>query len=432
MKLSETQEAIKNSMLRFITEDTAQVMVYSGIAGCGKSTILVSMFKDYKEITKSSTKLNYYDNEKLLFTATTNVASENLVSQGVPSQTIYKELGLRIVQDWKSKTAELVGGRDIGSINNTTIVVDEYSFIDEDLKSYLNFFLREFTNKLILVGDSEQFLNISSETDLTVQFSNPRLVESEETFRFKEPVFSDYIRILKQHVKDRVIHRIPPRVGNTLFVCSDEIFVSNLRHSFREGKDCTVIAFTNNTVAKYNKNIRKVLGLSNDPKTITHLQLKNPVIRYAGCTKIGGKNLTSVELTNIKGSLSIILDNANINHSVFLTVYKKFLYLVEDMAPVKRLITKLRKDKKWDYVKKLTERVTLLNYGYAMTAHSSQGLSVDEVFLDLTDLPKLGYVLERNTIARLIYVAISRAKSKIYIRGQIPYELTGSYVSYTK
>jgi len=430
MKLSETQEDIKNAMLEFIANDTAQVMVYSGIAGCGKSTILVQLLKDHLEIDRTSSKLSQFSvSQTLSLTATTNVASEHLMSQGASCQTIYKELGLRVVQDYKNKTSTLAGaGTRVNFHANTVIVIDEYSFINEQLKKYLDLFLMKSSNKLILVGDSEQFLNIDSKTDLTVQFNHPRLIESEETFRFKEPVFADYIRQLKQDVKDRVINRIPDRVGNTLRVCSDDVFVSNLRHSFREGKNCTVIAFTNNAVAKYNRNIRNVLGLSNDPSTITHLQLKNPVIRYAGCIKVGGKNLTPVESTTLNSTIGRLLHDSNIQHSTFITKKGALLYVVEDMAPVKRLISKSRKASRWSDVKKLTERVTLLNYGYASTAHSSQGLSVDEVFLDLTDLSKLGHVLDRNTIARLIYVAISRARIKIYIRGQVPYELTGSYL----
>ena len=64
-----------------------------------------------------------------------------------------------------------------------------------------------------------------------------------------------------------------------------------------------------------------------------------------------------------------------------------------------------------------------IDYGYAITAHKSQGSTFDNIFMDLRDImyykPKTGNYRKRfdkDMINRLIYVAMSRASNKVIMK----------------
>ena len=54
---------------------------------------------------------------------------------------------------------------------------------------------------------------------------------------------------------------------------------------------------------------------------------------------------------------------------------------------------------------------------HACTTHKSQGSSYNAAFVDLTDIGECG---EWETVARMLYVAISRAKHRVYLYGSLP------------
>ena len=97
------------------------------------------------------------------------------------------------------------------------------------------------------------------------------------------------------------------------------------------------------------------------------------------------------------------------------------------MSIINSIKRKLKKAKYWETIYEVDRCIVPLNYGYASTVHSAQGMSVKYLFIDFTDLHKLNHILSKTTIARLIYVAISRASHKVFIRGQIPYNLQGVF-----
>lgn len=55
---------------------------------------------------------------------------------------------------------------------------------------------------------------------------------------------------------------------------------------------------------------------------------------------------------------------------------------------------------------------------YACTVHKSQGSTYDEVFINLTDFKRM-YASDPKMTARLLYVAFSRAKHRVYLTGDI-------------
>ena len=73
------------------------------------------------------------------------------------------------------------------------------------------------------------------------------------------------------------------------------------------------------------------------------------------------------------------------------------------------------KDKKnYKFIYALNKAYTM-DYKFASTVHKAQGSEFDAVFVDVNDIKKSILPNYYDTYARLMYVALSRAKKKVYI-----------------
>ena len=58
------------------------------------------------------------------------------------------------------------------------------------------------------------------------------------------------------------------------------------------------------------------------------------------------------------------------------------------------------------------DRAFTMDYAFATTVHKAQGSEFNNVFIDFNDIKK---AMGDDTYARLMYVAISRAKRRLYV-----------------
>jgi hypothetical protein len=85
-----------------------------------------------------------------------------------------------------------------------------------------------------------------------------------------------------------------------------------------------------------------------------------------------------------------------------------------DRALVLKYYSGLRK---WDRFFRIKAQFPDLRSVSASTTHKAQGSTYNSVIVDLADI---GKSTNKEQTARLQYVALSRPKSRIYVRGQLP------------
>jgi ATP-dependent exoDNAse (exonuclease V) alpha subunit len=68
------------------------------------------------------------------------------------------------------------------------------------------------------------------------------------------------------------------------------------------------------------------------------------------------------------------------------------------------------------YLNEIREHWIDLRAQYACTIDKSQGSTYDQVFIDLDDIAKCNVP---SQVARMCYVAVSRAKHKVYLTGDL-------------
>lgn len=159
--LNPEQEAALTTLLEFIQDDDQKVIVIDGMAGCGK-TFLVNYFIHalaQNNITLKDLGLPY-KNYNIVLTATTNKAAEALGDTTCENViTIHSALGLRVNHNNETNKTELVRSYDGKSLFNSIVVVDEASFVDEELKELIHDSIEGC--KVIYMGDPAQLTPVN-------------------------------------------------------------------------------------------------------------------------------------------------------------------------------------------------------------------------------------------------------------------------------
>ena len=100
--------------------------------------------------------------------------------------------------------------------------------------------------------------------------------------------------------------------------------------------------------------------------------------------------------------------------------YTKEEYLItvfKNNEDRKKVLKYYSSKKVWDLFFKIKNHFPELRPIAASTAHKAQGSSYDIVIVDLEDI---GNCSDKEQVARMQYVALSRARNKIYIKGELP------------
>ena len=84
------------------------------------------------------------------------------------------------------------------------------------------------------------------------------------------------------------------------------------------------------------------------------------------------------------------------------------------------LIKSYAKAKDWQTYFQLKDELCDFRPNHALTVHKSQGSTYENVFIDLSDV---GKNKQASEIARLMYVAATRASKKLYLYGALPERL---------
>jgi hypothetical protein len=225
----------------------------------------------------------------------------------------------------------------------------------------------------------------------------------------------------KQTVLTGVFTPITEVPGVIDFVDS-ETLKGILEREFRtEDPAKRVLAYTNERVIQYNTYIRQIRGYK-QPYEVGEILTNNQAAELAGKERLYtdqvvrvSKILDSFEDTTSFGgfpfdAVTLELEDVTNLQPYVLTVFAN---------PARR--TEMMKGyanrKNWEKYFKLKNTYPDLRSVAASTTHKAQGSTYDSVIVDLADI---GKCTNKGQTARMQYVALSRPKSRIFIRGRLP------------
>ena len=366
-----------------------KVFILTGGPGTGKTTVINGIIAVYALLEELD--LRKKSNLPILLAAPTGRAARRMNElTGLPSATIHRHLGMTGDDD----TSHLEDYLDADFI-----IVDEFSMVDTWLANQL-FSNISSTSKILIVGDSDQLPSVSPGQVLADLLQIPSIPQT----RLE--------RIYRQSEE------------STIVTLASQIRQGILPADFTHKKaDRSYFEIASNQIPATIEKILDAAIRSGIPAR--DIQVLAPM--YRGAAGIDAINQLMQELLNPlkKGQISFeasqfqyrsgdkvihLVNDAEVN------VFNGDLGYITDLIPGKYTESKqdeMMIDFDGNEVVYPRNEWYKIRLAYAMSIHKSQGSEFPVVFLPITSASKR--MLERN----LIYTAITRAKSKLILLGEL-------------
>ena len=366
-----------------------KIFILTGGPGTGKTTVINGIIAVYALL--EGLDLRKKSNLPILLAAPTGRAARRMNElTGLPSATIHRHLGM-------------TGDDDTSHLENYLdadfIIVDEFSMVDTWLANQL-FSNISSNSKILIVGDSDQLPSVSPGQVLADLLHIPLIPQTrlEKIYRQSEEstivTLASQIRqgILPSDFTQKKADRSYFEIASSHIPASIEKILAAALRSGIPARDIQVLAPMYRGTAGIDAINQLMQDLLN-PHQKDQISFEAPQCHYRKGDKI-------IHLVN----------DAEIN------VFNGDLGYITDLIPGK--YTESKQDEiildfdgnEVNYPRNEWYKIRL---AYAMSIHKSQGSEFPVVILPITSSSKR--MLERN----LIYTAITRAKSKLILLGEL-------------
>jgi len=406
IELNTCQKKAKEEIFSFLLSDK-QMYYLSGGAGYGKTTLLADIHNNFKELYLNKTKEYNIDNpiKEIHYTATTNKAATVLSENGLIASTVHSYLGLKVYNDYKTGETKLSINKSKWSIKyNTLLIIDEASMIDVKLKEYILMALCKNTSKVIFVGDKNQLKAVKG-GDFTVfdickgsSLNTLMRVQNNDNLKWLNSLFKQGVELGQKAPKEFLLNHADQVLTNTNITDAiKECFIDPSHNN-------VFLAYTNKVVVDFNKYVRKLRNLP-DATQIGEQLISNQVLFTRQNTMIATEELVKIDSIGSKTTYcGLTVFNVETD--------KGTVYLPKSLEELRALSKQYKKEKDWYNYYSLVENVADFRPKDAQTVHKSQGSTYNNVFLDINDLYSCK---QPDTLIRLLYVAVSRAKHKLIV-----------------
>ena len=402
----------------------------TGYAGTGKSTALL------KQLTTIAGK----DKDDTIVLCPTHKAAHRLLPKipfGIEIKTIHSLLGwIPAINENAEKIEhiDIVAKTDRKIEEYNTFIIDEGGMMSEEMFMELVAKIEDARNfdtdgiKIYVYLDPYQLLpvkgrQIQLDEEFTTKLTTQHRAESPDVVA----LFTKFVEFLEgTNTKDLKIDfsENVKKVSTTEAVQLFDITKDRL------------LAYTNEVVGWYNKEISIYNGIQSFVGQ--HGQLgSNPDLVYVE-DMIDKSDVVLSDVITWYLDNNMLLQNSNISAKYMELEFSSLLKLdgiefakvaingTTKIVPVvlgiynaysltKQIKAAAIKDKKnYKFIYALNKAYTM-DYKFASTVHKAQGSEFDAVFVDVNDIKKSILPNYYDTYARLMYVALSRAKKSVYI-----------------
>ncbi len=408
------KEALENIEKQLINGN-ALAYTLMGYAGTGKTTLAGEIAGKAKE--KGWT---------VIFIAPTNKAAEVLRKKGNGADTVH---GLVYkIDKWGNKTKAWPFAEEHRNEDGGLIICDEASMLSDVLLNDLEEYALHMEYKIMYMGDPFQLPPVGAYTR-TVFDNEHKSVLTQVMRQGEGSSILDWATALREKKA-----AFSPTVTNGDVSVEDKSTLWNdYLAKLKSGKDITMVTWKNEARVRFNMGVRKVLGY--EGKT---LQAGEPIMGISnGMFLRNGETQNVPENIEFVGTHKLFVDVPNRDKALPVKAefyqykdedgYTHRIILVPDFQGAAIAPQKLKGIKYWlgkdapQFLRRFVEMygkkpglapdVTIATYGYAITAHKSQGSQWEEVYI--TGTSKL--YNEQLTNARWLYTAVTRAESKVHI-----------------
>lgn len=418
--LNAGQQHAADKCMEFLFSSEKEFII-SGPAGVGKtylmSYIIDNIIPRYHEMCKIMGIKAEYDD--VVMTATTNKAAD-VLSKSVkrPTQTACSFFNLTVKDDYATGQSYLKQTSMWKIHQRKVIFVDESSMVDT--AQWMKFHEGTANCKLIYVGDRHQLAPVHEDLSPVYKHNAPMVELLQPVRNANQPALMAVCQQLRDTVGSGVFKPIQI-VPGVIDLLDGQQMQDEIYHQFQQQThEARILAYTNKRVIEYNDHIRAIRQL---PSVFTagEFLVNNTVYHHRK-----GTISVEMELEVLKnhGPDRILIDK---EHDVyldvnFLDIQDSFGDIITRVAsPTNRthfdqLVKHYARMKNWRQMYELKNNFADLRPRDAATVHKSQGSTYDTVFVDLGNISTCNIP---NQVARMLYVAFSRAKTRVFLYGNL-------------
>lgn len=418
LSLNEGQQAAADGFFQFLF-DKGNELIISGPGGVGKTFLMGFLIDEIMPRYQQTCRMMGIPSEynDVIMTATTNKAADVLAqATGRPAQTIHSFLNLKVTDDYATGKSKLTKTRNWKIHNNMIIFVDEASMIDYPLLEMI----REGTHKckIVFVGDHCQLAPVMEPISPIYRSNLPFYELTQPMRNSDQPALMEICQQLRNTVETGKFNPIMIRPGVIDHLNSDQM-EQEVFNYFAEPTNSRILAYTNQQVVAYNNHIREIRQLVSS-YTLGERLINNNAIQFKADMMSVEEEVQIVRLSDVTEMVEISPDvdlevrRADLRNK-FGSVYTD-VPLPEDKNHFNALIKFYQKDKNWNRYFHLKNTYPDLRPRDAATVHKAQGSTYDTVFVDLSNLSTCHNPV---VVARLLYVAFTRARTRVVLYGEL-------------
>ena len=429
MQLTQDQQNAINVFMDFLLDDKAKYMVLEGPAGTGKTTLIAHLLKVMRTREKLYTVLlgnKSKENQwRVVVTATTNKAAGVLSEMDeTVAPTIYSFLNLRAKEDYKTGELSFIPGRGYGEKSGYLLIVDESSMLNDSIFLHIDECLQN--SKVLIVGDPYQLLQPTGPSApkasiypvmkslICTRASLTQIVRHDSVIAQVGKQYRDAVETLQFPVVESNGVDIIEVNGSTF----KDMVINTFVDTPYTANKARILCWTNPQVQAYNMYIRAARGLGALLEEGEVLVTNNTICSYGTKDFKGIATDTPVRITAIHNDLEqlgVCGRMVTVNHC-----YKKFL--PNNPLEIPPLLRKMYQGKHFGHYFEIKNEWLDLRPIYTSTVHKAQGSTFDTVFVDQANI---GRCTEPTDVARLMYVAITRAAKQVVLYGALPTRYQG-------
>lgn len=397
-------------------------MIISGPGGCGKTHLMGYMIDEVIPHYHNTCKLMGIQPDFLSvqMTATTNQAAEELSkATRRPCKTIHSFMNLRVTENHATGGTFIKKTKAWCVHRNTILFVDEAPMIDTILR---NLILEGTCNcKIVYVGDDCQLAPVKEPISpiYKANLLDVPLIEPMRTNIPELQLVNDTLRSRVPKVEFGAIQLAPGLVD---WLDGPAMEQEVIKHFSAKQTNSRIMAYTNDAVIEYNAYVRGMRGL---PNLLTDGEYL--VCNSAYAPKGEGNETLSVQslvkVTEAAGHYVEMPITETVKMWVqYVNLEDKYGNIIQrvpvpaDRAHYKNLLKYFGDCKDWSMYFFVKNNFPDLRERDSSTVYKAQGSTYDISFIDVTNISSCN---RPDVVARMLYVATSRARQRIIFYGDL-------------
>lgn len=400
-----------------------EVLRIQGPPGCGKTTVIEMIVRHYLQLNELQTMIDP-ETEKLssaniFLSATTNKATSVIFEEvcqslekdygAISCTTIYSLLGLKVFNDFSTGKTKVIApkNRNLRHFpDNALVIIDEASYTDYTLWKHIQEQLFDKKLNVILIADYYQSTPVNCKLSPIFDPSIPVYTLTE---RFRYPVGSAIHQNSLLCEKAIDTGEVDKLIFDNTFerIRAADMGALIKHHMIDNDFNTRILAYRNNTVVNYNKEICNAKFGDN----FFHVGQKVVANRFY---KIGGEIIHNEQHLTVRsvGEEYTYIYGIRVKNLTFKEYGQVEFPIPVDFNQFREVLKRLKNEANWSAFYEVQESIIDIRHSWASTVHKSQGSTYDFCILDFNDL--LG-VSNQLLFYRLLNVAITRPRQKVFI-----------------